>query len=114
MRLSRALFLCLSRLPFPDRSHVHPVNLQRFATWSLLRMLRQTKQTSFERGVFAFSQRWSDRHFVSQRIDRDQRAVVECVQVGAQQESISDVVGFRAHVAADVSGFENLWDIAAR
>ena len=69
---------------------------------------------SGERGVLRCLQLRRDRYFVTRGIDRDQRAVVERVQVGAQQESVSHVVGFGAQVAADVRGFEDCFDRAVR
>ncbi|MFM0325864.1 hypothetical protein PQR16_25805 [Caballeronia glebae] len=67
-----------------------------------------------QRGVLRCLQLRRDRYFVTRGIDRDQRAVVERVQVRAQQEAVSNVVGFRAQVAADVRRFENRFDRAVR
>lgn len=46
------------------------------------------------------------------RVDGQEREVEERMQIGAEQESIFDVVVFGAAVRVDMSRFEDLFDLA--
>lgn len=46
------------------------------------------------------------------RIDRQEGEIEEGVQIGAEQESIFDMVVFGATVRVDVGCFEDLFDLA--